>query len=73
MKDGLGTHAASYGTIRWWVNAIKNGLEKTDSACHIEAPTLAMDESHMDQVKSVLEHTCSISCMTIATYRITKT
>jgi len=55
------------------VNAIKNGPEETDSACHSGAPTLAMDENHMDQVKSVLEHMCSISCITIATSSITKT
>ena len=73
LKDGLGTHAASYGTVHWWVHAIKNGLEETGSACCSGAPTLAMDESHMDRVKSVLENVCSISCMTVATSRITKT
>jgi hypothetical protein len=49
------------------MNATKNGQEKTDVAPHSGAPTRVTDECHMEQVEYVLEHTCSISCMTIAT------
>jgi len=38
------------------MNAIKNGREKTDDAPRSIAPTMAMDERHKDQVKSVLVH-----------------
>jgi len=49
------------------VNATKNGREKTVDASHSGASTLAMDECHVEQVKSVLECTYSISCMAVAT------
>jgi hypothetical protein len=49
------------------VNAFENGPEETDDAPRSGAPTLVMDECHMEQVKSVLERTCSILCMAIAT------
>jgi hypothetical protein len=41
------------------VNAIRNGQEETDNTPHSGAPILAKDERHMEQVKSVLEHTCT--------------
>jgi len=46
------------------VKAIKNGREETGDAPHSGSPT---DECHMEQVKSVLEHTHSISCMATIT------
>jgi len=49
------------------MNAIKNGPEERNDAPRSGAPTSATDERHMEQVKSVLEHTCSIFCMEIAT------
>jgi len=49
------------------VNATKNGREKTDDASRSGASTSAMDERHVEQVKSVLECTYSISCTAIAT------
>jgi hypothetical protein len=49
------------------VNAIKNGWEERyDTPCS-GAPTSGMVESHMEQVKSVLEYVYSISCMAVAT------
>jgi hypothetical protein len=49
------------------VNAIKNVQEETDSAPHSVATMFTIDESHMEQVKSVLEQIHSISCMAMAT------
>jgi transposase len=66
-KESLGTHAVSYETVHQWVNAIKNGQEETDNAPLIGAPSSATDERNMEKVKSVLEHTRSITCMTFAT------
>ena len=48
------------------MNATKNGREKTDDASRSGASTSAMDEHHVEQVKSVLECTYSISCIAIA-------
>jgi len=67
LKESLGTQAPSYKTVCLWVNTIKNGPKEIDDAPHSGPPTSAMDEHHMEQVKSVLEHTCSILCMAIAT------
>jgi hypothetical protein len=67
LKEGLGTQAPSCETVCLWVNATKNGQEKTDDAPHSGALTLAMDERHVKQGKSVLERTCSISRTAIAT------
>jgi transposase len=67
LKEGLGTHAPSYETVRRWVNFIKNGRKQTDDALRSGAPTTATDELHVNQVKFVLEGTRSISCMAIAT------
>jgi hypothetical protein len=67
LNKGLGTCAPSYETVRPWVKAIKNGQEETSDAPHGGAPTSARDERHMEQVKSVLEHTHSISCMATVT------
>jgi hypothetical protein len=44
----------------------KNGQEEKGDASHGGAPTLATDEHHVEQVKSVLERTHSISCMATA-------
>jgi hypothetical protein len=49
------------------VNAIKNGWEETDGAPHSAAPTSALDERLTEQVKIVLEHTCSILSKATAT------
>jgi len=49
------------------VNAIKNGRERTVDASHSGASTSAMEERHVEQVKSILECTYSISCMAVAT------
>ena len=49
------------------MNATKNGQEKTDDAPRSGAQTTVTDECHMEQVGSVLEHTHSMSCMTVAT------
>jgi hypothetical protein len=49
------------------VGAIKNGQEETGGASSSGALTLMTDEHHMEQVKSVLEHTCIISCVAFAT------
>jgi len=49
------------------VNIIKNGQKESNDAPHSGAPTSAMDEYHMEQVKSVFECMHSISCMAIAT------
>ena len=67
LKESLGTHAPSYETVHQWVNAIKNGQEKTDDASVSGAPTLATDECNVEQVKFVLEHMHSIICVTVAT------
>jgi len=66
LKEGLGTQVPLYKIVCRWVNAIENGPEEIDAPCS-GAPTLATDERHMEQVKSVLECTCSILCMEIAT------
>jgi len=47
------------------MNSFKNGGKETDSAPCSGAPTSATDECHMEQVKSVREHACSISCLAI--------
>jgi len=49
------------------VGAIKNGREETGDDSRSGALTLVTDEHHMEQVKSVLEHMCIISCMAFAT------
>jgi hypothetical protein len=49
------------------VGAIKNGREETDDASHSGALTLVTDEHHTEQVKSVCERMCIISCMAFAT------
>jgi len=49
------------------VKAIKNGREETGNAPHGGVPTSATDERHMEQVKSVLEHTHNISCTATVT------
>jgi hypothetical protein len=49
------------------MNDIKNGWAETDNAHHCAAPTPAMDEHHVEQVKSVLEYKSDISCMATAT------
>lgn len=61
LKKGIETRYSSYETVRRWVNAIKNGREETDNASRSRTPTSAMDERLMEQVKSVLDSTCSIS------------
>jgi len=48
------------------MKATKNDQEKTDDSPRSGAPTTETDECHMELVESVLEHTRSISCMTIA-------
>jgi len=65
LKVGLGTLATSHETVCQWVNSINNGKE-TDNAPCSGAPTSATDECHVEQVKSVLEHACSTSCLEIA-------
>jgi transposase len=67
LKEGLGTCAPSYETVRLWAKAIKNGREETRDAPHGKAPTSARDKRHVEQVKSVLEHTHSISCTATVT------
>ena len=67
LKEGLGTHSPSHETVCQWVNDIKNGWAETDDASHCAAPKSAMDERHVEKVKSVLECTCNISCMATAT------
>jgi len=62
LNKGLGTCIPSYETVRPWMKATKNGQEGTSDAPHCGAPTSARDERHMEQGKSVLEHTQSISC-----------
>jgi len=47
------------------INVIKNGHKESNDASHSGASTLAMDECHMEQVKSVFECMHSISCMAI--------
>ena len=69
LKEGLWTHAASYETVCQWMNAVKNSWEGTDNAPQSGVPTLATDECHVEQVKSVLERMHSISCMAVATNR----
>jgi hypothetical protein len=48
------------------VNFVKNGEGKDDAPCS-GAPTSAMDECHVEQVKSSLDHACSTLCLAIAT------
>jgi len=67
MKEGLGTHSPSHETVCRLVNDIKNGWAETECALHCAAPTSVMHERHMEQVNSVLEYTCNISCKAIAT------
>lgn len=38
------------------MNAIKNGREEADIAPRSIAPTMVLDEHHMEQVKSILVH-----------------
>jgi len=52
--------------VFWLLNA-KNGWEETDDVSCSGAPTSTTDERHMEQVKSVLECMCSISCTAVAT------
>ena len=51
LKEGFETHASSYETVHPWMNAIKNEREEADNAPPSIAPTMAMDERHMKQVK----------------------
>jgi hypothetical protein len=67
LKEVLGTCASSNETVRPWVKVIKNGREETGSAPHGGVLTSATDKRHMEQVKSVLEHTHSISCTATVT------
>jgi hypothetical protein len=67
LKEGLVTHSPSQETVCQWVNDIKNGWAETDNAPHCAAPTSVVDEHHVEQVKSVLQYTCNISCMANAT------
>ena len=67
LKEGLGTHSPSHGTVCRWVNDIKNGWAKTEYALHSAAPTSVMDGRHVEQAKSVLEYTRNISCKATAT------
>jgi transposase len=67
LKEGLGTHAPSYETVRRWVNFIKIGRGQTDDAPRSGAPTTVTDELHVNQMKFVLEGMRSISCTAIAT------
>jgi hypothetical protein len=46
--EGLGTHAPSYETVHWWVNAIRNEQEERDDTPRSGAPVSAMDECHME-------------------------
>jgi hypothetical protein len=48
------------------VNVIKNGQKESNYVPDSGTPTLAMDECHMEQVKSVFALMHSISCMPIA-------
>jgi hypothetical protein len=66
LKKGIGALHLSYETVRLWVNAIKNGRKEIDNASRSRIPTSATDERHMEQVKSVLDRTCSISRTAIA-------
>lgn len=61
LKEGLGTHSPSQETVCQWVNDITNGWAETDNAPQCAAPTSAMDEHSVEQVKSVLEYTCNIT------------
>jgi len=55
LKEGLGTHVASYELFAKWGNAINNNdWEETDNAPRRRAPASAMDEPHMKQLKSLL-------------------
>jgi len=56
LKEGFETHASSYETVHPWMNAIKNGREEADIAPRSIAPTMVLDEHHMEQVKSILVH-----------------
>ena len=49
------------------MGAIKNGREETGDASHSGALTLVTNEHHTEQVKSVLEHMCIISCVAFGT------
>jgi hypothetical protein len=40
LKEGLGTHVPSYGSVCQLVIAITNGQEETDDASHIGAPII---------------------------------
>jgi len=60
LKEGLGAYALSYETVCPWVKAIKNSQEETGDAPRGGSLT---DECHTEQVKSVLEHVHSTSCM----------
>jgi len=53
------------------VNTIKNGREETDDAPHSGTPTSVTDEFHVEQVKPVLECTCSTSYTGIAKEDVT--
>ena len=50
-----------------YVSTISNGREEIDDAPCSGASTLVMDECHVEQMKSVLECTYSISCKAITT------
>jgi hypothetical protein len=55
LKEGLGTHVPLYKLFANWGNAINNNdWEEIDNAPRRRAPTSAMDEAHMEQVKSLL-------------------
>ena len=36
LKEGLGTHSASYETVQKWVNTMKKGWEETGSPFTLE-------------------------------------
>jgi hypothetical protein len=67
VVEGLGPHE----TVCRWVNSITNGLEETDDAPHNGTPTSVTDEFYMEQVKPVLECTCSTSYTGIAKEDVT--
>jgi len=66
MKEGLGTHANSYKSVRRLGNAINNDRKETDNAPRRGAPPSTTDERHMEQMKSPFELTRSIYCIAVA-------
>ena len=67
LNEGLGTHASSDKAVRWWVNAIQYGREEeTDDAPRSRARHWWQMNAKWNKW-NVLERTCSISCMAVAT------